>query len=91
MGFEQLDSGRRGKNARFLLHVPLWVRGSVWGLVWVSEEGKSDVVEGRGGQWLVAAVCRLSEPSSVSQWIQVPCCSLPRNRFASSFDILYST
>lgn len=68
------------KNARFLLHVPLWVPGVDRRLVRFFEERQHHLVDGRSWEWLAASPRWLSEPPSLLEGFQIPCRSVSGNR-----------
>jgi len=68
------------KNARFLLHVPLWVPGVDRRLVRIFEERKHHLVDGRSWERFAASPRRLSEPPSLLEGFQIRCRSVSGNR-----------
>lgn len=68
------------KNARFLLHIPLWVPGVDRRLVRFFEERQYHLVDGWRWERLAASPGRLSEPPSLLEGFQIPCRSVSGNR-----------
>lgn len=68
------------QDARFLLHVPLWVPGVDRRLDRFFEERQHHLVDGRRWERLAASPRRLSEPPSLVEGFQIPCRSVSGNR-----------